>query len=150
MYPEGKLYEDMLTTYKLVEKANKILLRPEEKYFYCKRIDSIGGNTFSNKTLGLIDACDEVYNYVSENYVVKSKLKIARIQWYVVVWNKMILSNKFDKNLLIKIKKMILKNIFNIFFSKELTNIRKIQLLLLFTNNRLYTLCYNKFIKNNR
>ena len=41
-YPEGYLYEDMITTYKLINKANKVALRPNSKYNYCKRNDSIG------------------------------------------------------------------------------------------------------------
>ena len=150
LYPTGKLYEDMLTTYKLISVSDKILLRPKEKYFYCKRNDSIGGNQFSNKTLELLKACDEVYNYVAKEYKATPILEIARIQWYVVVWNKMILSNEFDKNLLSKIRKMIYKNIFNIVFSKELNNVRKFQLLLLFLNKCVYKFCYKRFIKTNR
>lgn len=150
LYPTGKLYEDMLTTYKIISKSNKILLRPKEKYFYCKRNDSIGGNQFSNKTLELLKACDEVYDFVVKKYKTTSILEIARIQWYIVVWNKMILSNKFDKNLLSKIRKMIYKNIFNIIFSKELNNVRKFQLLLLFLNKYVYKFCYKRFIKTNR
>ena len=150
LYPTGKLYEDMLTTYKLISVSDKILLRPKEKYFYCKRNDSIGGNQFSNKTLELLKACDEVYNYVAKEYKTTPILEIARVQWYVVVWNKMILSNEFDKNLLSKIRKMIYKNIFNIVFSKELNNVRKFQLLLLFLNKCVYKFCYKRFIKTNR
>ena len=40
-YPEGHVYEDIATTYKLIDKASKIYLCKENLYFYRKRTGSI-------------------------------------------------------------------------------------------------------------
>ncbi len=42
-YPKGKNFEDILTTYKLFERANRIAVLREGKYFYERRDDSISG-----------------------------------------------------------------------------------------------------------
>lgn len=150
VYPVGKLYEDMLTTYKLISKSKTIVLKPESKYFYCKRSDSIGGNEFSPNTLKLLEACDEVYEFVSKNYGSNDELEISRIQWYIVVFNKMILSEKIDNNLLKKIKKMISNSFGIILKDKKIGIIRKLQIILLKTNVHAYSYLYKKYISKNR
>ena len=146
-YPEGLLYEDMLTTYKLLDISNNILLLPDSKYYYCKRKNSIGANTFSNKMLKLLDACDEVTNFTINKYSNLDNIKIAQIQWYIVVLNKMIISNDLDKKLLNKTKKMIKDNLFILNKNNYLNKTRKIQNLLLLINTKLYIFIYKKFLQ---
>ena len=43
-FPEGKLFEDIATTYQILMQAKKIVLIPDELYFYHKRIGSISTN----------------------------------------------------------------------------------------------------------
>lgn len=150
LYPVGKLYEDMLTTYKLVSKSNIVVLKPETKYFYCKRSDSIGGNGFSKNTLKLLDACDEVYEFISKNYGSNNELEISRIQWYIVVLNKMILSEKIDDKLLKKINNMISNNFGIILKNKRIGIIRKLQIVLLQINIHAYSYVYKKYVGKNR
>ncbi len=52
-FPEGRLWEDMATTYKLFFKAKRIYCYPEGLYFYLTRADSISKN-ISEKALGHI------------------------------------------------------------------------------------------------
>lgn len=152
-YPEGKLYEDMLTTYKLIGIVDKVVLLPECKYFYCKRKSSIGGSKFSEKTLGLIDAVKEVSEYVSKNkYDNKRKdIKIAEIQWNIVVLNKMLIADEINKDIYLKIKKMILKQFGYLMINKQLSFMRKVQncILMLFPLN-VYKKMYFKFLEHNR
>lgn len=145
-YPEGMLYEDMLTTYRLIDTAKLISLHSDSKYFYCKRKNSIGGTDFSEKTLRLLNACDQVLEYVLEKYPHLENIKVSRIQWYMVVLNKMIISNKIDKKLVKRIKKMIIKDKKIILKNKYLNNIRKYQILLLLINYKIYGFFYKKFI----
>ena len=53
-FPEGKIYEDIPTTYKTFLKSDKICVSKSKYYFYTKREDSISGH-WSDKTLDIID-----------------------------------------------------------------------------------------------
>ncbi len=149
-YPEGLLYEDMLTTYKLIYNSNKVVLLPESKYYYCKRSSSIGGADFSEKTLKLIEACDEVYNFITQNYKRCKNIKIAIIQWYIVVFNKMIISNYENNKILRKIKKYIINNFYYILISNKISLKRKFQIFLILFETKLYKNIYKKFIEKYR
>lgn len=149
-YPEGYLYEDMITTYKLIDKANKVALCPESKYNYCRRWDSIGGTKFNDKTLFLLKACDEAVEFVLEKYPELVNIKIAQVNWYIVVINKMILAKKVDKKLVKTIKKMI-KNIKKEIIKTEYLNkTRKFQILIFYYSFSLYKIIYSNYVKKYR
>lgn len=46
-YPQGLLFEDLPTTYRLLLKANKVVFNDEQSYFYLLRSNSIEGAAFS-------------------------------------------------------------------------------------------------------
>lgn len=59
-FPVGRIHEDEFTTYKLIYKANKIVLTNAELLYYWQRNDSIMGTGFNLKhKLDLIDAYTE-------------------------------------------------------------------------------------------
>ena len=79
------------------------------KRFNCNKNDmaytlknKIGNNLNYNLTIN--------YRAIEFNKSLK-EIKISRINWYIVVLNKMILSNHVDKHLVKKIKTMIKKTI---------------------------------------
>lgn len=149
-FPEGKLYEDILTIYKLIEKSKIILLRPDSKYFYCKRNTSIGGQAFSKRTLNLLDACDKCVDDVLSKYGDLNNIKISRIQWYIVVLNKMLIANYKDKKIMKKIRNMIVKNYWNIIRCRYLNIARKVQITLILFPVFFYRKIYMYFLENNR
>ena len=100
--------------------------------------------------LKLLDACDEVTNFTINKYSNLDNIKIAQIQWYIVVLNKMIISNDLDKKLLNKTKKMIKDNLFILIKNNYLNKTRKIQNLLLLINTKLYIFIYKKFLQKYR
>lgn len=53
-FPEGKIYEDIPTTYKTFLLSNNICVSNSKYYFYTKREDSISGH-WSDKTLDIIE-----------------------------------------------------------------------------------------------
>ena len=55
-FPIGKLYEDAFTTYKLLDKAKKIVFTPSKLYFYRINPQSILGQSFREKHLEMVDA----------------------------------------------------------------------------------------------
>lgn len=46
-YPQGLLFEDLPTTYRLLLRANKVVFNDEQSYFYLLRSNSIEGAAFS-------------------------------------------------------------------------------------------------------
>ena len=67
-YPEGKLYEDIFTTYKLFSGANRISYSDKIGYFYVQRQGSILRSKFNLKKLDCIQAFREFKTYVDINF----------------------------------------------------------------------------------
>lgn len=66
IYPEGRVYEDIATTYKLIDKANIIIYIPVDVYYYLNRSDSIS-HTYSKKYIDdLIISYLEIDEYFKE------------------------------------------------------------------------------------
>jgi len=144
----GKLYEDIILMPKLFNLCKVISLHTDSKYNYCKRNDSIAGSSFSKKTLALIDACNEDVNYCLSIFPDIKNIKIARIQWHVVVANKMILGNYKDRDFVRKIKSMIRANIINIIKCRYINLKRKIQLFLFGYCYSFYKFLYKNFFRS--
>ena len=65
-YPEGKLYEDAFTTYKLIDKAKKIVFTPSKLYFYRINPESILGQSFKEKHLEMADAFRSGFDFFNQ------------------------------------------------------------------------------------
>ena len=77
-YPEGRLFEDIGTTYKLIMQCETIAIGYETKYNYILRADSITYNKFTLKKLDLVAMTDEMASVVSVNYPALSKAVMRR------------------------------------------------------------------------
>lgn len=67
-YPVGKLYEDVPTTYKLIEQAKKIAVIPNIDYYYYQRENSIAQSKFSIRKMDAIYNMRIFGNFIQENY----------------------------------------------------------------------------------
>ena len=67
-YPVGKLYEDIATTAKLIDKAGKIAYLNEKDYYYRIRPNSIQTASFNPKKLDLLDQLNVVKSIVQTTY----------------------------------------------------------------------------------
>lgn len=67
-YPVGKLYEDIATTTKLIDKAGKIAYLDENDYYYRIRPNSIQTASFNPKKLDLLDQLNVVKSIVQTKY----------------------------------------------------------------------------------
>lgn len=67
-YPVGKYHEDVFTTYKLVDKASKIVTTPQIGYLYRKSPNSITSSVFSPKRLDSIEGKLEQLKFVQDYY----------------------------------------------------------------------------------
>ncbi len=78
-FPEGRLYEDALTTYKAFDLADRIVQIPDGLYHYRIRENSIMTSAFSLKTVGISDAWKENYLFCRDHYPAAADL--ARAFW---------------------------------------------------------------------
>lgn len=67
-YPVGKYHEDVFTTYKLVDKASKIVTTPQIGYLYRKSPNSITSSVFSPKRLDSIEGKLEQLEFIQKEY----------------------------------------------------------------------------------
>jgi glycosyltransferase involved in cell wall biosynthesis len=72
-YPSGRTYEDCFTTYRLLEKANSVIVTSEEKYNYVFHQASISNNQFNKKTFDLIEGHIEQHEYIENKYSTLSR-----------------------------------------------------------------------------
>ncbi|RYL92710.1 glycosyltransferase [Sporolactobacillus sp. THM7-4] len=62
-FPEGKIHEDEFTTYKILDKASKLVSTSNILYCYFRRSNSIMGQKFSSKSLDRLEAYKEKKQY---------------------------------------------------------------------------------------
>ena len=65
-FPKGKLYEDAFTTYKLIDRAKKIVFTTSKFYFYRLNTQSILGQSFKEKHIEMVQAFRSGFDYFSE------------------------------------------------------------------------------------
>lgn len=66
-YPVGKKYEDMGTTFYLLEKCNKVVVTGKPEYYYINRQDSIVNNVTETTITDYIELIMQRYDYIEEN-----------------------------------------------------------------------------------
>lgn len=64
-FPKGKLYEDAFTTYKLIDRAKKIVFTTSKFYFYRLNSQSILGQSFKEKHIEMVEAFRSGLDYFS-------------------------------------------------------------------------------------
>lgn len=76
-FPEGKLFEDIATTYLLFDQCETIECGFIAKYFYMIRDDSIVTSEFKESKLDLLKMTDEMASYIDKKYpnLVKATLR---------------------------------------------------------------------------
>ena len=74
-FPKDKLFEDAFTTYKLIDRAEKIVFTKSKLYFYRINPKSILGQTFKEKHLEMIEAFRSGFDYFNE----KNELEITEM-----------------------------------------------------------------------
>lgn len=146
--PEGKLFEDQFTTYKLIDQCKKIVFDTTPRYYYRKRVGSIGHSSFSKRTYDLNDAIHEEYDYIHSKYGEKvPNIATARITWEVVFINMMIVAGYEDISTRKEVQKFAKKNMGKIWNCEYISKVRKIQLSLFAWSFTVYVLFYHIYKK---
>ena len=144
--PDGKLFEDQYTTYRLLMLANKAVFDPRVNYYYFKRIGSIGHSPFSERTYDLLVGIEEEYNEITKAYPqTLDSLKTARTVWELVFVNMMILSAYNDKHTVQSIRKRSRKAYSCIIKCAYLPTIRKWEISLFCFSFTLYKCFYKVY-----
>ena len=144
--PEGKLFEDQYTTYKLIERCEKIVYITAPLYHYRKRGGSIGHGSFNQKTYHLYDAIHEEYNYIREKYSKECpNIVVAKITWEVVFINMMIVAGYYEKNTIKEVRSFARKHINAVFKCGYISKLRKGQISLLVLSYPLYKIFYVRY-----
>ena len=66
-YPIRKKYEDIGTTFYLLEKCNKVVVTGKSEYYYINRQDSIVNNVTESTITDYIELIIQRYDYIEEN-----------------------------------------------------------------------------------
>ena len=66
-YHIGKKYEDIGTTFYLLEKCNKVVVTGKSEYYYINRQDSIVNNVTESTITDYIELIMQRYDYIEEN-----------------------------------------------------------------------------------
>lgn len=146
-YPQGKLFEDIATTYKLFFNANRIALGNEAKYSYILRNSSIVGSSFNEKKLDLLEMTDEMGRNVLNVYPDLSKAVLRRrVYARFSTLNQLArcVDRKKEKNCIIK---FIKDNTREILLNNEVCLKDKAASILLNVNYNLYKFIWDKFGK---
>lgn len=126
-FPVGKLYEDLATTYKLIEKANKIVVSKARKYAYVQRDGSIMNQTAFKMKTDKIDIVEEMWIYFSKaNRSFNTELQAGIIEYIINDIFKMIGSHNANKNPEYRERvRLFIKNNENAVFSNKYISNRK-------------------------
>ncbi len=110
LYPEGKNYEDNLTTYKLLNKANKVRYIKETLYVYRERAESITRNDNKEERLKYREmAAKEAEEYFANDYSLGEVTKIA-VLTAKLAWIDFAISGEVSKEFLNVNIKWVAKN----------------------------------------
>lgn len=97
-FPKGRLFEDSATTYKLVEKANSIVLDSQPIYYYIIRDNSITNYKFDEKKFDLIFSTEEMCKEIKISYPDLEKGCQRRMMYaYLSTFTQYIKANSKDK-----------------------------------------------------
>lgn len=93
-FPFGKLYEDIPTTYKIMEKTDRIAVIPNVDYFYFQRKESIAHSCFNMKKMDGVSHMDDLRQFMENNY--PDLKEAAECRYFSTVCNIIFLINPKD------------------------------------------------------
>ena len=94
-YPEGRFFEDILTTYKTFKLANKVAIIEDCLYHYVQREGSIARGTLNPRQFQMLEAIDIIRNDIDikDKYREVMTVREAKVL-YTLLWNLFVLGDK--------------------------------------------------------
>ena len=130
-FPEGRIYEDIITNYYALELSDGIVFADKNLYFYRKREGSNSRGTFCEKNFELKHHIDYIWND-SKKYleVDRKRLMIGYMSLYMTFVRRAVLSNANIPKEKEKLTELVRNNIKQVAFADNITRKKKIELLL--------------------
>lgn len=132
-FPEGKLFEDLFTIYKLFDLSNVIIYSLSTKYYYRSTPNSIMNSPFSVKTLDILVAHDELERFVNDKYpILQTDVCNRKVRYCVSYLYRILLSDYRNKEVEYLLQQVIRDGIVNYLKSSYKIKSRLIALLMCF------------------
>ncbi len=149
-YPVGKLYEDYLTTYRVLSKADKIAYSDAKMYFYIQHNESIMHMKCSEKTLAVLDVADQETEFMLKTWPnISDEIMNLKVRVYLKNLQQILNSGMDDfPDYQIRIIKFIKTNSGYLLKSKKIRKAEKVKILSLLISKKLFLKLYNKFDGN--
>lgn len=142
-YPEGRLYEDIITTYQLFGRSEKIAFISDSLYCYRQRVGSITQKQFNPKSYDLIDSLNKIIEQNQNNSSV-----LAGCAIYILYFiDEMILQNVWDQEIYLKYWAILKKTKHYVKRCKYIDFSRKVQLLLCYWAPEMYKQIYKRMVR---
>lgn len=140
-YPVGKKYEDIGTTFYILEKCNKVAVSGRPEYYYLTRGDSIVNNNTESTVIDYIKLISDRYDYIDQKY--------EELRKYNVYYITKTLLTAFTDAFYLKDNSEDFLNVLNNFFDKvkEIFKNNEADVITLFNEEQkmqLYVLLNNK------
>ena len=146
-FPKGKIFEDTLTTPRLVIKCENIAIGLISKYNYMIRCDSILTKEFNYQKLTLINAYNEIGEIVLKRYPKLKKAVTRSIVYANISTLRQIINCKPRIKEEKEILKSIRKNGIKVLFDKRANSRDKIAILLVYLGKNIFKHSWNLYCK---
>lgn len=145
-FPYGLLYEDLATTYKIVELCNAVCYVNCSLYKYRRRSNSITTSSFSLKKMDIFHAFSGFKKHIYQNY--KELIFYAdyrECDCAIAILGSIDKNNQFYKKITKKMKLIIKTHIFSIIKSKDIKLQAKVKMILAILNLDLFHYILKKY-----
>ena len=145
----SKIYEDAFYQFELVKYAKKYVVTTKPYYYYFHRENSITTKPYTVKNMNCIEIYSNFYDYINREIPSLSEYAFFRLSYaYFMVFDKMLLSEGY-KNILEyrEVLDFLKKNFWKIFRNKNFRKGRRIAVLMLKLNVKLYRFLLLKDLK---
>jgi len=97
-FPEGRVYEDAATTYKLIDKSNKIVFTNLRLYNYLYgRVGAITSSFTPKKILDSLESYHGQYSFLVNNYKdISDYVRVSWIKMFTSAMEKIMINNYFE------------------------------------------------------
>ncbi len=138
-YPKGKLCEDWYITYKVIDRAKKVVFNSTPLYVYRQRQNSITHSNYIKVNNEPIYASKEVLEFIRNNYPNIEQNALTKYVFACIgVYNNYLYYTKNTNKEKEEILNIVKENYKNVIKNKDLTRSRKMQLFLIYRFNILY------------
>ena len=139
-FPKGKLFEDGFYSLELMKKAQSFVIFDSPYYNYVMRENSITNSKFNEKNLDLIEIADDIYDYVVSRYpYLKKDVARRKMYSYFNILDAIIVSPDYNNKLYYNnIKVYFHKNFLQLLINNKISINRKIRLLIMLINKKMY------------